>query len=317
MPRRIKLIMLSVLLLAATAAAGCGSDPGPVPGVAGGFGTDPVVTVPSGRPPAQLFVQTVIPGHGPVVQRGDYVLFNVQGKVWAGDREVVDSYTDRQPQGLPLDSQAALPAWRHLAGQRVGSRVLMVVPPRDGFGRRGDPQANVMGSDTLIFVFDLLGAVPQHGNVAGGTQAYRPGPGLPAVTWTARGPAITVPEAARPPARMVRDVLVRGHGRPVRSGDTVVVQDTGVVWRIGQGVRLELGARLPGILRARVRPGDPRLGGRAGRPAGGQPGAPGAAAEPRLRPGRESARRRGARHPRFRDRHSGRRLTRVTAALSR
>ncbi len=33
---------------------------------------------------------------------------------------------------------------------------------------------------------------------------------------------------------MVRDVLVRGHGRPVRSGDTVVVQDTGVVWRTGK-----------------------------------------------------------------------------------
>ncbi len=233
MPGRIKLIMLSVLLFAATAAAGCGSDPGPVPGVAGAFGTDPVVTVPSGRPPAQLFVQTVIPGHGPLVRPGDYVLFNVQGKVWAGDREVVDSYTDRQPQGLPLDSQAALPAWRHLAGQRVGSRVLMVVPPRDGFGRRGDPQANVMGSDTLIFVFDLLGAVPQHGNVAGATQAYRPGPGLPTVTWNARGPSITVPKAARPPARLVRDVLVRGHGRPVHNGDTVVVQDTGVVWRTG------------------------------------------------------------------------------------
>ena len=65
------------------------------------------------------------------------MLFNVQGKVWAGDREVVDSYTDRQPQGLPLRSPSALPAWRQLAGQRVGSRVLMVVPPRYGFGRRG------------------------------------------------------------------------------------------------------------------------------------------------------------------------------------
>ena len=231
MPRRIKLIMLSVLLLAVAAAAGCGSDPGPSPGVSGAFGTDPVVTVPSGRPPGQLFVQTVIPGHGPVIRAGDYVLFNVQGKVWAGDREVVDSYTNRQPQGLPLDSRATLPAWRHLAGQRVGSRVLMVVPPRDGFGRRGDPQANIMGSDTLIFVFDLLGAVPEHSDVTG--RPFQAGPGLPSVTWTAHGPSITVPKAARPPAKLVRDVLVRGHGRPVRSGDTVVVQDTGVVWRTG------------------------------------------------------------------------------------
>jgi peptidylprolyl isomerase len=236
MRRRIMPIMLSMLLLAtATAAAGCGSDPGPapgtVPGVSGAFGTDPVVTIPPGHPSGQLVVQTVLPGHGPVVRSGDYVLFNVQGKVWAGDREVVDSYTNRQPQGLPLDSRATLPAWRHLAGQRVGSRVVMVVPPRDGFGRQGDPQANIMGSDTLIFVFDLLSAVPEHSDMTG--QPFQAGPGLPDVTWTAHGPSITVPKAARPPAKLVRDVLVRGHGRPVQNGDTVVVQDTGVVWRTG------------------------------------------------------------------------------------
>ena len=44
---------------------------------------------------------------------------------------MVDSYTDRQPQGLPLAT--GLPAWRHLAGQRVGSRV--VVNAVGGAGR--------------------------------------------------------------------------------------------------------------------------------------------------------------------------------------
>jgi peptidylprolyl isomerase len=33
---------------------------------------------------------------------------------------------------------------------------------------------------------------------------------------------------------MVRRVLVRGHGRPVQSGQTVAVQYTGVVWRTGK-----------------------------------------------------------------------------------
>ena len=39
----------------------------------------------------------------------DYVLFDVAGKVWAGDRLVIDSFTSHQPQGLPL--HAGLPAW--------------------------------------------------------------------------------------------------------------------------------------------------------------------------------------------------------------
>jgi len=234
-------LALIVLLLATATAAGCGGrgpDPGaggPLPGVSGRFGTDPVVTIPGGKPARQLIVRTVIAGRGPVVRPGDYVLFNVQGKVWAGDREIVDSYTDRQPQGLPLRS--GLRAWRHLAGQRVGSRVLMVVPPRDGFGQAGDPQANVTGSDTLVFVFDLLGAMPQTAHAAGAVLPYRPGPGLPTVTGGSGGPAtiaITTPHAARPPARLVRRLLIRGRGRPIRAGQTVVVQDTGVVWRTGK-----------------------------------------------------------------------------------
>lgn len=226
-------VMLTVLLLAMATAAGCaGGHPGPVPGVTGRFGSDPLITIPAGTPSSQLIVQTVIPGHGPVVQPDDYVLFNVEGKVWAGDREVVDSYTDRQPQGLPLAT--GLLAWRHLAGQHVGSRVLMVVPPRYGFGRKGDPQANIMSTDTLVFVFDLLGAMPQHGHATGTAMPYRPGLGQPQVTEGSHGPVVSIPAKATPPSKLVRQVLIRGHGKPLQTGQTVVVQYTGVVWRTGK-----------------------------------------------------------------------------------
>lgn len=226
-------VLLTVLLLAMVAAAGCaGGTPGPVPGVTGRLGADPLITIPTGNPSGQLIVRTVIPGRGPVVQPDDYVLFNVEGKVWAGDREVVDSYTDRQPQGLPL--QTGLPAWRHLAGQRVGSRVLMVVPPRYGFGSKGDPQANVMSTDTLVFVFDLLGAMPQRGHATGTALPYQPGPGQPQVAEGSHGPVISIPANTTPPSKLARQVLIRGHGRPVQTGQTVVVQYTGVVWRTGK-----------------------------------------------------------------------------------
>jgi peptidylprolyl isomerase len=225
-------VMLIVLLLAMATAAGCGGSPGPVPGVTGRFGSDPLINIPAGNPSSQLIVQTVIPGHGPVVQPDDYVLFNVEGKVWAGDREVVDSYTDRQPQGLPLAT--GLPAWRRLAGQRIGSRVLMVVPPRYGFGRKGDPQANIMSTDTLVFVFDLLDAMPQHGHATGTTMPYRPGAAQPQVIEGSHGPVVSIPAKATPPSRLVRQVLIRGHGKPVQTGQTVVVQYTGVVWRTGK-----------------------------------------------------------------------------------
>ena len=45
-----------------------------------------------------------------------------------------------------------------LVGQTVGSRVLLVVPPADGYGSAGSAQAGINGTDTLVFVVDILAA---------------------------------------------------------------------------------------------------------------------------------------------------------------
>lgn len=228
---------MAALAVAAPAAflAGCAGPvprPGvPVPVITGSFGKNPVVTIPDASPPRQLIVKTLLPGSGPVVRRGDYVVFNVEGDVWAGSRQIVDSFTEHTPQGLPLTD--AMPAWRELAGQRVGSRVLMVVPPADGFGRAGDPAALVTGTDTLVFVFDVLAAMAP-GATAARPASYAVGPALPGVRWGSRGPVITVPRGVGPPRTLVRQVLAGGSGPPVLAGDTVTVQDTGVVWKSGK-----------------------------------------------------------------------------------
>jgi peptidylprolyl isomerase len=123
--------------------------------VAGRFGTDPLISLPADKPPGGLVVRTLSQGSGPVVRPGDYVLFDVAAKVWTGDRLVLDTFASHQPQGLPLP--AGLPAWRHLAGQRVGSRVLLVIPPGLSYGKAGNPPA-ITGKDTLVFVVDILAA---------------------------------------------------------------------------------------------------------------------------------------------------------------
>ena len=40
---------------------------------------------------------------------------------------------------------------------RLGSRVLLVVPPKDGYGAAGSPP-KISGTDTLVFVVDILAA---------------------------------------------------------------------------------------------------------------------------------------------------------------
>lgn len=221
--------LLIALLLGGFVLAGCAAaHADPAPTVTGGFGSDPVITIPNGTPAKSLVVDTLIQGRGQVVTSSDYVLLNVEGKVWAGDRLVVDSFTDRQPQGLPLAT--AMPAWRHLAGSRVGSRVEMIVPPADGFGPSGNPQANIMGSDTLVFVFDVVDTIRKNTAAAGTPVPYHPAADMPSVN----GLSITIPAGAQPPAALTSTVLRKGSGPQIVSGNTVVVQYTGVVWRTGK-----------------------------------------------------------------------------------
>jgi peptidylprolyl isomerase len=231
-------LLCSILLLlgCAAAAAGCsgGSNDASLPKVSGAYGADPQIAMPDGDPPGGLVIRTLLQGTGPVVNADDLALVYVEGKVWAGDREVFDSYTDRQPQSVPLATGGVLPAWKQLAGQHVGSRVLMVVPPSDGFGKQGNSQLNVLGSDTLVFVFDVLSSVPENAAASGAVQTYDPGTKLPKVSTGSAGPKITVPAKTSPPTKLVADTLIKGKGAPISSGQTVVVQYTGVVWRSGQ-----------------------------------------------------------------------------------
>ena len=60
---------------------------------------------------------------------------------------------------FPIGVQQVIPGWdKALVGQKIGCRVLLVVPPADGYGAKGNPQAKIKGTDTLVFVVDILGA---------------------------------------------------------------------------------------------------------------------------------------------------------------
>jgi peptidylprolyl isomerase len=45
-----------------------------------------------------------------------------------------------------------------LLGQTVGSRVLLLIPPTDGYGSDGSATAGIARTDTLAFVVDILAA---------------------------------------------------------------------------------------------------------------------------------------------------------------
>lgn len=129
-------------------------------------GLPSVVRAPNGRPgviipdasaPTELSVQTLKKGDGEVVTGDLPVRAHYTGLLW-DTREVFDSSWDTEPVSFDLD--AVVPGFAAaLEGQTVGSQVLVVVPPDQGYGEAG--QGAIPGGATLVFVIDILGLDPE------------------------------------------------------------------------------------------------------------------------------------------------------------
>ena len=62
------------------------------------------------------------------------------------------------PVEFPIGAGQVIKGWDNgLLGQKVGSRVLLVIPPADGYGDAGQGET-IKGDDTLVFVVDILAA---------------------------------------------------------------------------------------------------------------------------------------------------------------
>lgn len=106
--------------------------------------------------PAGLVVEVLSEGTGPVVTAGRTITVQYHGQIWNG--AVFDSsFTRGAPASFPIGVGMVIAGWdQGLVGKNVGSRVLLSIPPEKGYGRRGMPQAGIGGTDTLVFVVDIL-----------------------------------------------------------------------------------------------------------------------------------------------------------------
>jgi peptidylprolyl isomerase len=109
--------------------------------------------------PKKLEVIPLIKGTGPAIKEGDSVTVNYLGDVWGrGEKPFDNSYGRDAPTTFPLTKGGLIDGWiKGLSGVKVGSRVLLIVPPKLGYGKAGNSQIQVSGTDTLVFVIDVLG----------------------------------------------------------------------------------------------------------------------------------------------------------------
>jgi len=125
-------------------------------------GAAPTITIPhSGKAPSTLAAKTLIQGTGPAITKGQYVVAQYVGVVWRTDKVFDSSWSDGAPFGFVIGASPTqvIPGWNTgLLGKAVGSRIMLSIPPKDGYGSTGNSQAGIKGTDTLVFVIDILGA---------------------------------------------------------------------------------------------------------------------------------------------------------------
>jgi peptidylprolyl isomerase len=244
--RVIALVLAATVGLVAGAAglAGCasgssgggtasgGSDT--LPTVKGDYGATPTVTIPKSDPPSSLRSSVLHQGTGRAVAKGDLVAIDYVGEIWKSAKVFDTSFGGaHSPASFTIGTGQVIDGFdQGLLGQKAGSRVLLVIPPAQGYGSQGNSNVGIGGTDTIVFVVDLLG-VHTKDESATGTAAAATSASLPTVSTGAGKPTITIP-SGKPPAKLATATVLQGTGEEVRTGDLVVVQYVGVKWADGK-----------------------------------------------------------------------------------
>jgi len=107
------------------------------------------------NPPKKLQVIPLVQGSGPPARAQSLVTFDYFGEVYGADKPFDESYT-KQPVTFALGMSKLIQGWdKGLVGVKAGSRVMIIVPPDQGYGAQAQP--NIPANSTLVFVVDILG----------------------------------------------------------------------------------------------------------------------------------------------------------------
>lgn len=116
------------------------------------------ITIPEGEdPPEELVVQPLIEGEGAEIEANQVVRMQYTGVQWSDGEQFDTSLQEgRGAFETVLGAGQVIQGWDEgLIGQTVGSRVLLVIPPEQGYGAS---EGHELQDETLVFVVDILAA---------------------------------------------------------------------------------------------------------------------------------------------------------------
>lgn len=116
----------------------------------------PTITVPDTAPPPELVAQPLIEGKGAEVESGQTITVHYTGVLWDTGEVFDSSWEGGSPASFPIGTGGVIPGWdKGLVGRTVGSQVLLVIPPADGYP---EGSGSIPPGATLVFVVDILDA---------------------------------------------------------------------------------------------------------------------------------------------------------------
>ena len=121
--------------------------------------TKPEVDFPEGAAPTELASTDEILGDGEEAGRGDVVDVHYVGVSHSTGEQFDASWDRGEPLRFQLGVGQVISGWdKAVEGAHVGDRLLVVVPPKEGYGKEGTPDGSIKGNATLVFTVDILGA---------------------------------------------------------------------------------------------------------------------------------------------------------------
>ncbi|MGT2424726.1 FKBP-type peptidyl-prolyl cis-trans isomerase [Amnibacterium kyonggiense] len=114
----------------------------------------PTVKIPATDPPKGLKIAASKVGDGATVKSGDSVTVQYQGVLWRTG-QIFDQSWGKGPTTFAT-TQVVKGFGDALVGQKVGSQVVAIIPPEDGYGTTGSQDGTIKGTDTMVFVIDIL-----------------------------------------------------------------------------------------------------------------------------------------------------------------
>jgi peptidylprolyl isomerase len=109
------------------------------------------------KPPKGLQVIPLVQGDGAEVKQGDQLTVDYFGAVWGKSKAFDDSYSRGEPAEFALAKGQLIDGWvQGLEGVKVGSRVMLVIPPKLGYGDTPPSGSDIKKDSVMVFTVDIL-----------------------------------------------------------------------------------------------------------------------------------------------------------------